>query len=335
MVNDYIEKLQTNFLKEKVDIEKEINDLELHLKENKELIEKFNENENSNLPSFSPQEQNTGKKKKVRELKEETKSIKEKIRKKKDKNRECLLLIQELNEVNKFLENAMMKQAFVDIVDETHRLTILKTQENERQRISRELHDSTIQNLTSLVYKVELCIKLLEIDPIQCKLELSTMGKMLRDIINDTRQIIYNLHPMSFDDIGLEETIRKALDNLENAEAKKVDFAVLGKPYEINPVIGITILRIVQEACSNAIKHANASFIKVTLQYELNKILLVIEDDGSGFDVEHIDTLSKKDNCGFGLSMMRERIYLLSGTINIESKIGKGTIIYVEVPIVE
>ena len=63
MVNDYIEKLQTNFLKEKVDIEKEINDLELHLKENKELIEKFNENENSNLPSFSPQEQNTGKKK--------------------------------------------------------------------------------------------------------------------------------------------------------------------------------------------------------------------------------------------------------------------------------
>lgn len=334
MVNDYIERLQSNFLKEKFDIEKEIYDLEINLRENKKRIRKLGKNQNPKDASFSSQELNAENQKKIAELKGENKVIEAKIKNKKDKNKECLLLIQEIREVNRFLENAVTKQTFIDMVDETHRLTILKTQENERQRISRELHDSTIQNLTSLVYKVELCNKLIDMDPVRCKLELYTMGKMLRDIINDTRQIIYNLHPMSFDDIGLEETIRKALDNLENTEAKKIDFVVHGEPYEINPVIGITILRIVQEACSNAIKHANSSFIKVTLQYETNKILLLIEDDGIGFDVDHVDTLAKKDNSGFGLSMMRERIYLLSGTIHIQSKIGKGTTIHVEVPIV-
>ena len=218
---------------------------------------------------------------------------------------------------------------------EKYRLTILETQENERQRISRELHDSTVQNLTSMVHKVELCSKLVEIDPVRCKLELVTLGKTLREIINDTRQMIYNLRPMSLDDIGLEITIERALDKLETNEAKKINFSVLGVPYKIKPVIGITLLRIIQEACSNAIKYAEPSYVKVTLQYEPNEIHLTVEDDGIGFDVEHMDTSTKKDNSGFGLSMMKERIYLLSGNITIESKINCGTKIYVTVPIVE
>ena len=99
-------------------------------------------------------------------------------------------------------------------------------------------------------------------------------------------------------------------------------------------VIGITILRIVQEACNNAVKYADASIISVKLVYKENEIIISIEDDGKGFDVEHLDTSSRNDNSGFGLSMMKERVYLLSGKIDISSKVNEGTKIRVIVPIV-
>ena len=222
-----------------------------------------------------------------------------------------------------------------DISDEIFRLKLLETQENERQRISRELHDSTVQNLTSLVHKTELCSKLIDMDKVRCKLELNIMSKTLRDIINDTRNMIYNLRPMSFDDIGLEVTIERALEKLESSETKKINFSVVGESYKINPVIGITLLRIIQEACSNAIRHADCSVIKVVLNYQPGTIILSIEDDGKGFVYEENECNCKADNSGFGLSMMRERVYLLSGKIDIHSKTNAGTKIQVEVPIAE
>lgn len=336
MVKTYLEKLQSDFLEEKVTLEKEINDLQIRVKENVEFVRLLEENNDTAYASFSPREVNPKNKVKIQELNKEKKEMEKQLEQLQEQYAECVGKLQELSEVLHSLQLSATEQKVPTAAErEKYRLTILETQENERQRISRELHDSTVQNLTSMVHKVELCSKLVEMDPIRCKLELITLGKTLREIINDTRQIIYNLRPMSFDDIGLEVTIERALDKLETNEAKKVDFSVMGEPYKIKPVIGITLLRIIQEACSNAIKHAEPSYIKVTLQYEPNEIQLTVEDDGIGFDVEHMDTSTKKDNSGFGLSMMKERIYLLSGNINIESKIDCGTKIYVTVPIVE
>lgn len=217
--------------------------------------------------------------------------------------------------------------------EERYHTSLLETQENERQRISRELHDSTVQNLTAMVHMAELCSKLVDMDPIRCKLELSKMIKNLREIIDDTRKMIYNLRPMSFDDIGLDITIERTLDKLEATGTKKIHFVVEGTPYQLKPIIGITLLRIIQEACSNAICHANPTLIHVLLRYEQGAITVIVEDDGTGFDVHILDERPRDDNSGFGMSMMKERVYLLSGSIQIDSKIGVGTKIIVKVPI--
>jgi two-component system sensor histidine kinase DegS len=243
--------------------------------------------------------------------------------------------VEEISNVIADAKQEMVQENKSDDDNERYRLTLLETQENERQRISRELHDSTVQNLTSLVHKAELCSKLVEMDPIRCKLELNMMSRTLREIINETRDMIYNLRPMSFDDIGLDVTIKRALEKLETSESKKISFTVEGESCQIKPVIGITLLRIIQEACNNSIKYANASLIQVLLRYETDQIYVSIEDDGCGFDTENNDIKSRKDNSGFGLSMMRERVYLLSGNINIDSKINHGTKIVVNVPIME
>lgn len=217
--------------------------------------------------------------------------------------------------------------------EERYHTSLLETQENERQRISRELHDSTVQNLTAMVHMAELCSKLVDMDPIRCKLELSKMIKNLREIIDDTRKMIYNLRPMSFDDIGLDITIERTLDKLEATGTKKIHFVVEGTPYQLKPIIGITLLRIIQEACSNAICHANPTLIHVLLRYEQGAITVIVEDDGTGFDVHILDERPRDDNSGFGMSMMKERVYLLSGSIQIDSKIDVGTKIVVKVPI--
>lgn len=333
MVISYLEKLLDEYTQERLDSEKELNNLQIHLRENIEFIKLLEQTNDPNYESFTPREVNGKNKAKICELQEEQKSIKESIELEKLHYSECVEKLKELSEVMSEARNMFLMKHKNALEDESYRTTLLETQENERQRISRELHDSTVQNLTSLVHKTELCGKLVEIDPIRCKLELNIINKTLREIINDTRHLIYNLRPMSFDDIGLDITIERALEKLETSESKKIDFHVEGEPYQIKPVIGITLLRIIQEACSNAIRHAEPSMIQVVLKYEQDKILVQIEDDGKEFDIDDIDTKSRNDNSGFGLSMMKERVYLLSGNIHIKSKISHGTKITVDVPI--
>lgn len=335
MVVSYLKNLQSEYMQNKFNAEKELSNLQMHLRENVEFIKLLEEANDPNYESFTPREVNQKNKAKILELREEQKAIQEAIDKQKSYLEECKQKLEELmgvlGEAKKEMSEA---EAGKDILDsETYRISLLETQENERQRISRELHDYTVQNLTSLVHKTELCSKLVDMDPVRCKLELNMMSKTLRDIINDTRQIIHNLRPMSFDDIGLNITIERALDKLESSEQKKIKFSVEGEPYQIKPVIGITLLRIIQEGCSNAIRHAESSYINVLLKYEADKISVKIEDDGKGFDTDQICTDDRDDNSGFGLSMMRERVYLLSGNIEIESKIDYGTKIFVNVPI--
>ena len=335
MVCTYLEKLQEEYLEEKIQIDKSIANLEIQLKENIEFIKFLDESTDVCYESFSPRNVNDKNKTQIQELKEKQKDILHKMNEEKNKQAEIIQKMDELSSVIKVAKSTSEKKEKTEIDSDIYRLTLLETQENERQRISRELHDSTVQNLTSMIHKIELCSKLIDMDPIRCKLELTMMSRTLRDIINDTRQMIYNLRPMSFDDIGLEITIERALDKIKNEKACNINFAVEGEPYQINPVIGITLLRIIQEACNNAIKYANSSIISVKLIYEEDEVSISIEDDGVGFDMENLDVSisNRKDNSGFGLSMMKERVYLLSGEITIQSKKNEGTMILVRVPI--
>ena len=334
MVEEYIQKIYEELLKEEQNSAKRISDLQIHLKETQAMIHLLEETNDPNYESFTPRKVNSRNKQKIDELHAEMKELEEAIQQETDYHTQQMERVEEAAKV--------LRQAKADVAcrcdrntleEERYHTSLLETQENERQRISRELHDSTVQNLTAMVHMAELCSKLVDMDPIRCKLELNKMIKNLREIIDDTRKMIYNLRPMSFDDIGLDITIERTLDKLEATGTKKIHFVVEGTPYQLKPIIGITLLRIIQEACSNAICHANPTLIHVLLRYEQGGITVIVEDDGTGFDVHILDERPRDDNSGFGMSMMKERVYLLSGSIQIDSKIGVGTKIIVKVPI--
>lgn len=212
-------------------------------------------------------------------------------------------------------------------------LSILEAQEIERQRIARDLHDTTVQNLTSMVHKTELCIKLIEIDTIRAKLELNTMSNTIKTVINDMRGIIYNLKPMTLDDLGLTVTVQRYANKVIDLSNIDIIVTANDEPTKILSVIKLTLFRVIQEACCNVLKHANASLIEINILYEKNMIIVTVKDDGTGFDTEKLHLNNPEQTSSFGLSIMKERISLLSGSLEIQSEKEKGTTITISVPL--
>ena len=334
MVVEYLEQTKKQFVDKRESLLDEISSLEIKSKENIRMIQMLEDTNDDNFESFSPREVSSYTKSKMVELSEEQKQIQQLLQNYRSEVLELNLKIDEVTSVIKVAQNE--NEICNEEISKSKKsnLNVLESVEKERQRIARDLHDSTVQNLTSLVHKSELCMKLIELDPIRCKLELSSMGKILREVIEDMRKMIYDLRPMSFDDIGFGVTIERALDKCKAAYNIRYSFKIEGEEYQLPNMVSISLLRIIQESCSNAINHGNAKMIDIKLIYHEDSIELMVENDGDGFDVSTIDDLSRDDYSGFGLSMMKERIYLLSGDLSIQSKAGeKGCLLTVNLPI--
>lgn len=212
-------------------------------------------------------------------------------------------------------------------------INMLEIQEQDRQRIARDLHDSTVQNLASLIHKCELCSRLINLDPVRTKLEINTMTNTIKSVINEIREIIYNLKPMSLDDLGLLSTIERFANQLMSSHDIMVHINHSKEEKDILPVIKLALFRMIQEACNNTIKHADAKNINIDIEYKGNHISLSIMDDGKGFNTDSKKDCVAPDYSGYGLYIMKERVYLLNGTMEIESTINKGTIVTITVPI--
>ena len=209
-------------------------------------------------------------------------------------------------------------------------LSILDAQEKERQRIARDLHDTSLQNLTHLVHKVELGSLYIDEDPVRAKLELATVAKGIRKVIEEIRNSIFDLRPMSFDDLGLKETIEKLIIVLNQDRQFRIETDIDEITVtQLNPsthILFISIYRLVQECVQNAIKHSGGNEIVVKLKDYGSTYHILVQDNGTGFDM---DEASKKDR-HFGLSVIKERVLFLGGKIKFETN--NGTSIEMEIP---
>lgn len=330
-----------------------IDNMELHVIELTKTLDVVNQTSDINMSLFSPY-QNTHKITETKRLQTDLETINENLPKlihelhvlqeKKIKTniiRECLEYLQTLVEedplsVKNQGSSVLYTQGIFgnnlsDSDIDNNGVKILETQELERQRIARDLHDSIIQNLTNLVHKTELCLKLFDIDVIRAKLEMASMIEAVRFIINNMREIIYNLRPMTIHDLGLVPTIELYVKNYMQQNHIQVQLLCQEEKRNLLPVINLSLYRIVQEACNNIAKYAQATVCKITLNYETSYVELIIEDNGKGIEDKAKERI-EKENGGFGLSIMRERALLLSGSFKIESYKDKGTKIVVTVP---
>lgn len=187
---------------------------------------------------------------------------------------------------------------------EKNNLSILDIREKERKRIAKDLHDITLQNLSHLIHKIELGSIYIDKDPVKAKLEFATVEQELREVINDMRTVIYNMYPVSLEDLGLKITIEKSLNLIEKKNNFFIDSDIDNVSCE-NRLIQISILRIIQECCYNAIKHSKGNKLHISLKEKEKRIFLKIEDNGIGFSEDEVN----KCNYHFGLPMMKETVF--------------------------
>lgn len=210
-------------------------------------------------------------------------------------------------------------------------LEILDVQEKERDRIARELHDSTVQDLTALIYKVELCSKFLDKDPTKVRLELQLIICSLKKVIEEMRSVIHDLKPMELEEKSLNDSIKKYISSVAITYTDmSFKYKLVGQERSLDSICELTLLRIVQEACQNAIKHARAKCIQVELCFYSNKVCLSIKDNGIGFDMKEVAS-NKEAGEHFGLVIMKERARLMDAKLDINSTKKKGTSVNVEV----
>lgn len=205
---------------------------------------------------------------------------------------------------------------------------IIQAQEDERHRVARDIHDGPAQTLANVTIKAEICEKLIDIDKERAKYELQDLRKVLRESIKDIRKIIYNLRPMSLDDVGFIPTVQRYIEGFQLETNIKVDFIILSRKSMEDPVKNLSIFRIIQEALNNIRKHSKAKTVIIKLEISNQSIELNITDDGIGFNKEKVQYETREDG-GFGLLSIRERVDLLSGTFELKSEPNKGTSIYV------
>jgi two-component system sensor histidine kinase DegS len=196
--------------------------------------------------------------------------------------------------------------------------------EEERMRIARDMHDGPAQSMANLVLQAEILERLIARDPKMVVSELADFKNGVRSVLDDTRRLIFDLRPMTLDDLGLVPTLRKFVKEFGERAGVNAYLRVVGEETRLPGGLEPTLFRIIQEALNNARKHAQATTVEVIITFQPQEVSAVIRDDGVGMDLAAVETRLEATR-NLGLISMRERAELEKGRLEIRSQVGKGT----------
>jgi signal transduction histidine kinase len=202
---------------------------------------------------------------------------------------------------------------------------VLAAQEDERKRISRELHDDAGQALTSVIMgltRIEVSA-----DADELRAHAAEMRGTASHALHLVRDLARDLRPSTLDDLGLAAALGRYVADYGRKFDIETRFHAPGELERLRPEVETALYRIAQEALTNVARHAEAASVNVVLEPRAGAIILVVEDDGKGF------AMGPGSPPGLGLLGMEERASLVDGTLSVESEPGKGTVVFVQVPI--
>ena len=226
------------------------------------------------------------------------------------------------------IENAMMLDSLKTQQLQVEQLLAqaVLAQEEERKRISADLHDSVAQWLVGASYRAQTCSQLLSGDNNDvARSELADMESTITKSLKELRRVVIGLRPPALDELGLSHALQQSLEDLR-ADGIDCAFSEVGTPLRLPSSMEIAVYRVVQEALTNIRKHANATKVNLNLQFQEEKLLVEIRDNGEGFDLSQ--TLDSAIAVGHvGLLGMKQRAEMLGGDISIKTGEGMGTVI--------
>jgi signal transduction histidine kinase len=244
-------------------------------------------------------------------------------------------ILQRIRLVSEVIGNALSHiradEALAASRNETQQLAgrILTAQEDERKRIARELHDDISQRLAAGAIEVGKAEQELTA-PQPVRAALAGLKDHLIALSDDVHRLSRQLHPAILDDLGLKDALRAECDRVAERGRLAVNFRCGQLPVGVPRDLALCVYRIAQEALRNAVKHARADRVDLTLNADLEFLDLEIRDFGRGFD-----PAAARKAAGLGLASMEERVRLAGGELSISSSPGQGTSIQVRVPLPE
>ncbi|KJS87187.1 MAG: hypothetical protein JM58_05120 [Peptococcaceae bacterium BICA1-8] len=241
------------------------------------------------------------------------------------------LLVKSFNKMAEKLEKSHQE---IETVEKLRRLLLEKVvsiQEEERKRIAIELHDEAGQSLTGLKFTLK-SLENSSKDP-YFKEEFKEIHEQISNTLNSIHQIIVELRPKLLDELGFTATVKKYVNEYQGRYGIKVNGELkILDDIEIIPEAATTIFRIIQEALTNTAKYARANQINISFQKQQDNLLVMIEDDGLGFDPSLINSYKNNPN-KLGIFGMKERAALIGGTLIIDTTVGDGVTILLRVPL--
>jgi len=202
-------------------------------------------------------------------------------------------------------------------------------QEEERSRISRELHDETAQILTAFSLEVATLQSRTCDDP-----EVTAVSKRLQSLSKNMsqklRQLVHDLRPAQLDDLGLIPALKYLIDENTKRTGLQVEFIIHGQHHRLDPLIETVLYRVAQESLTNIIRHAHTEVADIHLHFGSDRVQMIIMDEGLGFNLGD----RHPTQIGWGIAGMRERVRSVSGEFNLVSGLGQGTKIEVIIPMV-
>jgi two-component system, NarL family, sensor histidine kinase UhpB len=238
------------------------------------------------------------------------------------------------DEIKKLAESFnMMAKALMEKMrlERKYLSQIIEAQENERRRISRELHDEIGQALYAIKFNLEMVDKDLPHTTSIVRGRLGEARSLSSQTLTAMRQLSLDLRPTMLDDLGLIPTLRWYIQNFSNRLDIYSNFETMGFEEKLSPQIETAFYRIVQEALNNIAKHAQADRVEISLVKRDSRIYASIQDNGKGFDLDRVLHLESPER-GFGIVGIQERVSLLGGQMDIQSRPGFGTLIHIEIP---
>ena len=217
------------------------------------------------------------------------------------------------------------EEAAANTVEVLERL--IQAQEAERLRLSRQMHDGPAQALSNLILETEIAMRLFDVNKEEAYQELGSLRDSASNTFQQVRDFIFELRPMMLDDLGLIPTMKKYTSAIEDNTGISIRIGVTGTERRMESYMEVMIFRATQELIRNAINHSQSNQIDVQIDVDDSFVMVTVEDDGNGFDIQEID-----ESQNMGLKVIKERVEMINGEFAVESQIGEGTMVRFKVP---
>ena len=204
--------------------------------------------------------------------------------------------------------------------------SVIQAQEAERHKLSSKMHDGPAQALSNFILQAEIAQRLFDIDLDKARDELDDLKANANATFVKVRDFIFELRPMMLDDLGLIPTLRHYIEALKEQNGTEIHFSASGTERRLDGYLEIMLFRAIQELLSNATRHSKADTIRIHIDTGENKIVVDVEDDGKGFNVEQAMESS------MGIKVIKDRVEILKGEFNVDTAVGQGTRIGFTIP---